>query len=48
MDRTEREGIVAGWVSLFKISLWEVYAGVAEHSVYIANDARGFGWGGCC
>jgi len=25
--------------------LWEVYAGVAEHSVYITNDAYGFGVG---
>jgi L-amino acid N-acyltransferase YncA len=41
----ERDGAIAGWVGLSKISSREVYAGVAEHSVYIANDARGFGVG---
>ncbi|MBO0840137.1 MAG: N-acetyltransferase [Sciscionella sp.] len=37
--------IVLGWVALTPISTRKVYAGVAEHSVYVATRARGRGVG---
>ena len=36
---------VAGWVALSPTSSRECYAGVVEHSVYVAADARGRGIG---
>lgn len=36
---------VAGWAALSRVSSREVYAGVAEVSVYIANGSRGLGVG---
>mgnify|MGYP003119629371 FL=1 len=36
---------VAGWVGLTPVSSRAVYRGVAEHSIYIAPDARGTGVG---
>jgi len=36
-----REGEVLGWVALSPVSLRQVYRGVAEVSVYIAEQARG-------
>lgn len=38
------EGVV-GWAALNPISAREVYAGVAEVSVYVSNDSRGQGIG---
>jgi L-amino acid N-acyltransferase YncA len=37
---------IIGWAALTRVSTRTVYAGVAEVSVYIANDARGSGVGG--
>jgi phosphinothricin acetyltransferase len=37
---------VLGWAALSPVSRREVYAGVAEVSVYVAVSARGFGVGG--
>jgi L-amino acid N-acyltransferase YncA len=37
---------VVGWAALAPISSRRVYAGVAEDSVYVANDAQGQGVGG--
>ncbi|MEQ8334696.1 N-acetyltransferase family protein [Nisaea sp.] len=36
---------VAGWVGLTPVSSRAVYRGVAEHSIYIAPEARGMGIG---
>jgi L-amino acid N-acyltransferase YncA len=36
---------VLGWAALSPVSRREVYAGVAEVSVYVATSARGFGVG---
>jgi L-amino acid N-acyltransferase YncA len=37
---------ILGWAALSPVSRREVYAGVAEVSVYVAVSARGFGVGG--
>ena len=37
---------IVGWAALTRVSKRAVYAGVAEVSVYVANDARGSGVGG--
>lgn len=39
------EGGVAGWAAVSPVSLREVYRGVVEHSVYVADRARGHGLG---
>src|SRR6476659_9414760 len=41
----ERDGRVVGWMALMPASPRECYAGVAEVSVYIAEEARGQGVG---
>ena len=41
----ERDGVVAGWVALVPVSPRECYAGVAEVSAYVGEDARGEGVG---
>jgi L-amino acid N-acyltransferase YncA len=41
----ELDGHVAGWVALVPYSRREVYAGVGEESVYVAERARGRGVG---
>ena len=41
----ERDGCVAGWIALLPVSPRECYAGVAEISAYVAEDARGQGVG---
>jgi len=38
--------VVLGWAALSPVSRREVYAGVAEVSVYVAASARGLGVGG--
>ena len=38
-------GFVIGWVAASPVSSREVYRGVVEHSVYVANKARGRGAG---
>ena len=38
-------GRVAGWAALSRVSEREVYAGVAEVSVYVGRDFRGLGLG---
>lgn len=38
-------GVVIGWVAASPVSSREVYRGVVEHSVYVANKARGRGAG---
>jgi phosphinothricin acetyltransferase len=38
--------MIVGWAALTRVSTRTVYAGVAEVSVYVANDARGSGVGG--
>ncbi len=40
-----RDGRVAGWAALSRVSERCVYAGVAEHSVYVAAEARRRGVG---
>ncbi|TQJ30926.1 phosphinothricin acetyltransferase [Microbacterium sp. SLBN-146] len=39
------DGILAGWVAASRISARDVYRGVVEHSVYVADSARGRGVG---
>ncbi len=39
------DDVVVGWVGLTPISSRAVYRGVAEHSIYIAPEARGMGIG---
>ncbi|MEP2876637.1 N-acetyltransferase family protein [Nisaea sp.] len=39
------DGVVMGWVGLTPVSTRAVYRGVAEHSIYIAPEARGMGIG---
>ena len=39
------DGRVVGWAALSPTSKRECYAGVAEHSVYVTEDARGRGTG---
>jgi phosphinothricin acetyltransferase len=41
----EVEGVVVGWVAASPVSSRECYAGVVEHSVYVAQAARGRGVG---
>jgi phosphinothricin acetyltransferase len=41
----ERDGRIAGWVALAPVSSRCCYAGVAEISAYVADDARGQGVG---
>ena len=38
-------GVVIGWAALSPVSARPVYAGVAEVSVYVAENARGMGIG---
>jgi len=40
------DGEVVGWAALSPTSARECYAGVVEHSVYVAEKARGCGVGG--
>ena len=40
-----RNGEVVGWVALSRVSRRHVYRGVAELSVYVAEEARGIGVG---
>ncbi len=40
------DGQVVGWVAAGPVSLRVCYAGVVEHSVYVAADQRGRGVGG--
>jgi len=42
---TEEDGVVLGWAALSPVSRRQVYRGVAEHSIYIADSARGRGVG---
>jgi len=42
---TAEDGIVLGWVAATPVSDRCVYAGVVEHSVYVAPEARGRGIG---
>lgn len=39
------DGVVAGWAALGRVSAREVYAGVAEVSVYVSEGFRGAGVG---
>lgn len=41
----ELDGRVAGWTAVVQVSSRCVYAGVVEHSVYVAGSARGRGVG---
>jgi phosphinothricin acetyltransferase len=41
----ELDGIVVGWVAVSAVSTRPVYAGVVEHSVYVASEAQGCGVG---
>jgi L-amino acid N-acyltransferase YncA len=41
----ELDGVVAGWVAVSPVSRRAVYRGVVEHSVYVADEARGRGVG---
>lgn len=42
---TDLTGSIIGWVAASPVSSREVYRGVVEHSVYVANQARGHGVG---
>lgn len=42
---TERDGAVVGWAALSPVSSRCCYEGVAEVSVYVAEEARGTGLG---
>lgn len=39
------DGTVLGWAAVSPVSTRPVYAGVVEHSVYVASTARGLGIG---
>ena len=41
----ERDGRVAGWIALSPVSSRHCYAGVAEISAYVSEEARGQGVG---
>jgi phosphinothricin acetyltransferase len=41
----ERDGRVVGWIALVPVSPRECYAGVAEVSAYVGEEARGVGVG---
>lgn len=43
---TDTDGVVVGWAAASAVSSRPVYRGVVEHSIYIADDARGQGAGG--
>jgi len=40
------EGTILGWAAVSPVSARPAYAGVVEHSVYVAAQARGLGLGG--
>lgn len=42
---SDDDGRTLGWVAVSGVSTRPVYAGVVEHSVYVAPDARGRGVG---
>lgn len=42
---TDSEGSVLGWIAASRVSAREVYRGVVEHSVYVADRAHGRGVG---
>ena len=42
----EDHGNVVGWAAASPVSSRTVYRGVVEHSIYIAQEARGLGYGG--
>lgn len=42
---TAPSGAVLGWIAASPVSTREVYRGVVEHSVYVANSAQGRGVG---
>jgi L-amino acid N-acyltransferase YncA len=42
----EEDGEVLGWIAVAPVSGRPVYRGVVEHSVYVAEEARGRGIGG--
>ncbi|BCW42102.1 N-acetyltransferase [Arthrobacter sp. StoSoilB3] len=39
------DGVVLGWAAVSAVSSRAAYAGVVEHSIYIAREARGLGIG---
>jgi L-amino acid N-acyltransferase YncA len=39
------EGLILGWAAVSSVSARPAYAGVVEHSVYVAAEARGLGVG---
>lgn len=41
----DEDGSVVGWIAASPVSTREVYRGVVEHSVYVANQAQGRGVG---
>ena len=41
----EEDGVILGWAALSPVSRRQVYRGVAEHSIYVADAARGRGVG---
>ena len=41
----ETEGRIRGWAAVSAISSRAAYAGVVEHSIYVAGEARGLGVG---
>jgi L-amino acid N-acyltransferase YncA len=41
----EESGEVLGWIAVSPVSRRDVYRGVVEHSVYVAEEARGRGVG---
>ena len=41
----DESGVILGWVAASPVSSRAVYAGVVEHSVYVASAARGRGLG---
>lgn len=45
LNVAERDGVVLGWTALSPVSSRQAYSGVAEHSVYVAQAARGTGTG---
>jgi len=44
-SRVDSGDMVMGWIAVSPVSTRAVYAGVVEHSVYIAQNARGRGIG---
>jgi L-amino acid N-acyltransferase YncA len=39
------DGLILGWAAVSPVSARPAYAGVVEHSVYVAAEARGLGMG---